>query len=69
MQAIKNKKTKVVPVFEDEPFENDRIQCPKCHCVQDAKIYPERKVNKKLHRCWCCKYVIHKRDWKSLKPA
>ena len=63
------KKIKVETVYEDEPYENDRIKCPKCNCIQEARVYPDRKVNKKLHRCIKCNFMIHKKDWQSLKPA
>lgn len=68
MYAVKaQRKTKVVPDYEQEPFENDQIVCPKCDKVQEARIYPDRKVFKHMHRCQKCKFIIYKKDWKSIR--
>lgn len=61
------RKTKVVPDYEQEPFENVVIRCPKCGTVQAAKEFPDRKVFKKMHRCTGCNFLIRKDDWHPIK--
>jgi len=68
MPAIKMpQKTKVFVDFEQESSELDQIKCPKCNTVQEARIFPDRKVFKKIHRCTCCSFVIYQRDWHSVQ--
>ncbi|MCW3120412.1 MAG: hypothetical protein JWM28_4494 [Chitinophagaceae bacterium] len=68
MAIVKSpRKTKVEPDYEQEPFETDVIICPKCSLMQSARIFPERKVFKYLHKCIYCSFVIHKKDWKSIQ--
>lgn len=67
MANIKSpKKVKVIADHEQEPFELDQIKCPVCSTIQEARIYPDRKVFKHIHKCTCCSHMIYKGEWASI---
>lgn len=64
-QLKKRTETKVEPDQEQLPFRLDHIKC-KCGEIQSAKILHGRKGDVYLHHCVNCKFLITKKDWKSI---
>lgn len=59
---------RTVPAAQDGEYaELDQIRCALCRKLQAAKIYPDRKKNKKMHKCIGCGHVNMEQDWDSVQ--